>query len=145
MKYIQGIITGASLMLCFFLMVGAKQSSKLEFLMVDKLHVNESISVGKNSDLFITEKSLSFYDQIENNQITSLMSATTFGYMFNKKQAGLFGIHPIDGDASIKFDDIRHKAHISMGISLGTPLISSGDKYGKLAFQITQQDGFYRR
>ena len=25
MKYIQGIITGASLMLCFFLMVGAKQ------------------------------------------------------------------------------------------------------------------------
>ena len=37
--------------------------------------MNESISVGKNSDLFITEKSLSFYDQIENNQITSLMSA----------------------------------------------------------------------
>ena len=154
MKYMQGIITGASLMLCFFLMVGAKEKTTFDHIEVNTLLVNDSISVYVSDNFKTTIRPAGIIiDALPRKEekfllddpIQSIYMAG--GLFFNKGTETLMslGLHRPVRDVQffshLTFYDILSQAEGVLQIDKSNFTITGVDAYGELSFGMSSKEG----
>ena len=169
MKYIQGIITGASLMLCFFLMVGAKQDvTEIDKLSVNELTVKNNIEVISSQlrdrnpkfvqddpwKLRITSIGINAESKIGKKKIFMSLGASGLDFHQDFYDGKVFDIldgkeHPnfqilnSESATSMIFRDEDTKSMGFIGMNESDFKIWGYDTYGKPSFHMSSGDGDY--